>query len=67
MPPAAYYNMTEIRRGCKAVKKRNWQKRVCEKLYCNPEWNKKLICLKCSFDEVIRILNQGGCHGSRCK
>ncbi|WP_251386551.1 hypothetical protein [Mediterraneibacter agrestimuris] len=49
------------------MKKRNWQYHVCEKLYCNPEWNKKLMCLKCSLDEVIRILNQGGCHGGRCK
>ena len=35
-----------------------WKYRLCEKLYCNPQWDrKKLMCLKCSFDEVCRILN----------
>ena len=26
-----------------------WKYRLCEKLYCNPQWNRKLMCLKCSF------------------
>ncbi|RGC72288.1 hypothetical protein DW655_07285 [Lachnospiraceae bacterium AM23-2LB] len=44
-----------------------WKYRLCEKLYCNPQWNCKLMCLKCSFDEVCRILNTTRkCPGSHC-
>lgn len=45
-------------------RRKGWKSCICEKLYCKPEWNRKLMCLKRSLDEVYKILNMDGCHGS---
>ncbi|MCI9440386.1 MAG: hypothetical protein HFH15_03975 [Ruminococcus sp.] len=44
-------------------RRKGWKDCICEKLYCKPEWNRKLMCLKRSLDEVYRILNMDNCHG----
>ena len=35
--------------------------------YCNPCLNRRLLCIKYSFDEVCKILNAGFCHGTEKK
>lgn len=52
------------REGMWMKRRKGWQNCICEKLYCKPEWNRKLMCLKRSLDEVYRILNMDSCHGS---
>ncbi|MFQ6959291.1 MAG: hypothetical protein ACLRTM_07040 [Clostridium sp.] len=43
---------------------RGWKNFVCGKMYCRPDLNRKLMCLKRSLDEVCEILNNGGkCRG----
>ncbi len=44
-------------------RKRCWKNCVCEVFYCRPRLNRKLLCMRCSFDEVCRILNTGICGG----
>lgn len=44
-------------------RKKSWKDCICEKLYCRPKWNRKLMCLKRSLDEVYKILNMDSCHG----
>lgn len=47
----------------KVMKGNKWKIYICRKLYSKPDLNRKLICLKRSFDEVCEILNHGGCCG----
>ena len=44
--------------------KKSWKTCMREKLYCMPGVNRKLMCLRCSVQEVCRILNTGVCHGN---
>lgn len=49
----------------KVMKGNKWKIYICRKLYSKPDLNRKLICLKRSFDEVCEILNHGGCCGKQ--
>ncbi|WP_181392802.1 hypothetical protein [Faecalicatena contorta] len=44
------------------MRRRSWKDYVCRKMYCRPDLNRKIMCLKRSFVEVCEILN----NGSRC-
>ena len=51
--------------------KKSWKICMREKMYRMPGINRRLMCIRCSFDEVYRILNTGFCHGEekekRCR
>lgn len=41
-------------------KRRTWKVALSQKLYCNAKWNKIVVCVKGSLDEVCKILNSIG-------
>ena len=43
-------------------RRKTWKDCIREKMYCNRKWNRKLMCLKHSMDEVKQILNPDGCR-----
>ncbi len=43
-------------------KKECWKRCVRELIYCRPRLNRKLLCMRTSFDDVCKILNSTGCH-----
>ncbi|GEM_PF-1074548 len=43
--------------------RKGWKYCMREKIYCMPCMNKRLMCIRCSFQEVCRILNGSCCHG----
>ena len=46
---------------CKMKKKRRtWKVALSQKLYCNVKWNKIVVCVKDSLDEVSKVLNSIG-------
>ena len=45
------------------MKRRGWKDYARRKMYVKPELNRKLMYLKCSFEEVFNILN----GGNRCE
>ncbi|MCI7182315.1 MAG: hypothetical protein SOY12_08800 [Schaedlerella sp.] len=42
-------------------RRRTWKDCIREKIHCRPKWNRALICLRCSCDELCRILNREHC------
>jgi hypothetical protein len=44
------------------MKKKPWQATLSEKIYMNRELNKKILKLKRSIDQMIRILNDEKPH-----
>ena len=41
-------------------KRRTWKVALSQKLYCNVKWNKIVVRVKDSLDEVSKVLNSIG-------
>ena len=42
--------------------KRSWKEKLRQKMYCQAELNRRILCIKRSLEEVYAILNTGYCH-----
>ena len=42
--------------------KRSWKEKLRQKMYCQAELNRQILCIKRSLEEVCAILNTGCCR-----